>query len=145
MRTSALLASLLVATLVAPAFASHTRDGRPPLQTLRGADCLKPEFARGFIDLDDRSILVDSGRRRHLIEVSGSCWNLDYASIISFRGDPISNRVCGSAFDAVLVRGSPPCRITRMELISKEEYELALREREELRRARRIERQSRHR
>lgn len=143
MRTPVLLASLLVAAMVAPASASHTRDGRPPAPSLRGADCLKPEFARGFVELDDRSILVDSGRRHYLIEVSGSCWNLDYASIISFRGDPISNRVCGNAFDAILVRGSPPCRITRMELISKDKYKLVLREREEERRARRAARRAR--
>lgn len=127
MRTPALFASFLLSALVAPVLASPHSQQAPP--QLRGADCMSPTAVRGFVEIDDRRILVDAGNKRYRIEVSGSCWNLDTTPEISFRGDPISNRVCGSTFDLVLVRNSNPCKIIRMELISKQQYKEALRER----------------
>ena len=128
----------LAATLAGPAGAVPGDTPRAP--PLRGHDCLDPGFARGFTTLDHRSLLVDAGRNRYRIEVSPSCWNLDTASVVGFRGDPVSNRVCGSSMDAVLVRGSVPCRIERMTLLSKEQYRQALDEREQWRRQRKAER-----
>jgi hypothetical protein len=107
---------------------------------LRGAACLDPSYARNFVDLDRRTLLVDAGRNHYLIEVSPACWNLGTASVVGFRGDPVSNRVCGAALDAVLVRGSAPCRIERMRLIGRDEYRQALRDREAWRKQRQAER-----
>ncbi len=88
---------------------------------LRGQECLDPRFARGWVYIDDHHILVDAGRYRYRIEFSSSCRDLAYAPVIGFRGDPIGGRVCGSAFDSVLTRDIP-CRIERMDLLSREEY-----------------------
>ena len=52
------------------------------------------------------------------------------------------NRVCGTAFDAVLTRGGVPCQIQSMRVISKDEYAQALREREAARKARRAARKA---
>ena len=140
-----LSAAVLAAALCAPACAAAPAapPGSPAATPyLRGSQCLEPAFARGFVGLDDRRLLVDGGRNRYRIEVSQACWNLDFASAIGFRGDPVTGRVCGGVSDAILVRGEPPCRIERMEVLSKEQYQAALRERDEWRRARRAEREA---
>ena len=142
MRASPLLFAILACTGMQAALAGQKPPGEARTPPLRGHDCLEPAFARGFVNLDHRSVLVDAGRNRYRIEVSPACWNLDTANVIGFRGDPISNRVCGAAMDAVLVRGSVPCRIERMQLLSKEEYRLALGEREQQRRQRKAEREA---
>jgi hypothetical protein len=141
MRILSLFSALVLAALSLPA-SSQANDTRPPAPVLRGQQCLDPDFARSFIDLDDRSLLVDAGRYRYRIEVSASCWNLDHTPVIGFRADPVAGRVCGGPFDAVIVRGGHPCRIERMELLSKAEYQDALKHREDSRHARRIEREA---
>jgi hypothetical protein len=123
--------------LVALPVASSTPPPPPEPQYLKGSECLDPNFARSFYSLDDRHLLVDAGKRHYLIEVWPACWNLDFASVIGFRGDVISNRVCGSVHDAVLVRGEPPCRIQGMKLLSKEEYRQAMNDRAAWRKAHR--------
>jgi hypothetical protein len=141
MRTPSLLAAAVLSSFALSAAAlAPAAPARPTTSPLRGHDCLEPAFARSYVDLDHRSLLVDAGRNRYLIEVTPSCWNLDTTSVIGFRGDPISNRVCGAAMDAVLVRNSIPCRIEHMRLLSREEYLQALHEREEWKRQRKAER-----
>jgi hypothetical protein len=115
-----LLAGLPVASTPAPAQAP------PPV--LRGTQCLDPDFARGWTHWDDRTILVDAGRRKYRIEFQHRCWGLDWSHVLVFRGDPISGRVCGGAFDAVLTR-DVPCPIGRMDLISPEEYRQMVKDR----------------
>lgn len=101
---------------------SAASDQKPPPRSyLRGAQCLDPDFARGWEYLDDRHILVDGGRYRYRIEFSGRCRDIGWTPVIGFRGDPISGRVCGSPFDSVLTRDMP-CRIQRMEVVTREEY-----------------------
>jgi len=142
MRKSCLLAGFLAATasLCALAAAPATPGHAGPY--LRGQQCLDPPSARGFSSFDERRLLVDAGRNRYLIEVSQACWNIDFASAIGFRGDPISGKVCGGPMDAILLRGEPPCHIESMLLLDKAQYQAALREREEWRRARRAEREA---
>jgi hypothetical protein len=121
---------VLLALLVPPAASLAASEGKPRASDpLRGSQCLDPSFTRSFTTVDDRTLLVDGGRHRYLIEVAGSCWNLDFANAIGFRGDPISRRVCGGPFDAILLRGEPPCHIDRMSIISKEEYKAAMQHR----------------
>jgi hypothetical protein len=101
-------------------------EPRPRAPLLRGGECLDPDFARGFANLGDHVLLVDTGRHAYRIEVSRSCWNLRFTPFVTFRGDPVSNRVCGTAFDAIIPRGGIPCRIERLELLSREQYRQAL-------------------
>ena len=136
---------LMLAAACAATAAAAPRDERPRPPPLRGGQCLDPDFARSYTTLDDHLLLVDTGRHRYRIEVSRSCWDLRYTSWIAFRGDPISNRVCGYAFDAVVPRSGVPCRIERMELLSREEYKQAVQQYEAERRARREERRARKR
>lgn len=139
MNARPLLSALLLAALALPAAASHNRDTGPRPPPLRGLECLDPDFARSFNTIDDQRLLVDAGRKRYVLQISGSCWNLDHTPVIEFRGDPISERVCGNAFDAVLVRGGThPCRIESMQLIDKATYKALLNEGRDYRRMRRV-------
>ena len=101
-----------------------------------------PSSARGFVGLDDRHLLIDAGRNRYLIQVAPACWDLESASAVGFRGDPISGKVCGGTFDAVVIRGKTPCRIERMELLGKEQYKAAVDDREAWRREQRAKREA---
>jgi hypothetical protein len=133
---SALLALALFAPALPAASGPPAAERAAPAPALRGAQCLDPGMARGFVTLDDHSLLLDAGRNRYRIQVAASCWNLDFANVIGFRGDPIMNRVCGGNLDAVLVRGNAPCRIERMELLDKAAYRQLLAEHDAARRAR---------
>ena len=118
MKTLVLIASL---GLLA-AGSSHASDQQAaPRALLLGAQCLDPAFARGWVYLDDRHILVDAGRYRYRIEFSSSCQDIGWTPVIGFRGDPVGGRVCGGPFDAVLTRDIP-CRIQHMDVITRDQY-----------------------
>jgi len=123
----------------AAAAAAPGQLSAPGSPYLRGAQCLNPEFARGWVVLDDRHILVDAGRKRYQIEFRGYCWDIAQTPVIGFRGDPISGRVCGGPFDSVLTR-DVSCSIQRMDLISREEYKSLETQRARDRAARKLQR-----
>jgi hypothetical protein len=126
MRPLTLFVCCLALSPALPASALAGDLARAP--ALRGAQCLDPERARTWINEDDRHLLVDSGRYKYRIEVAPACTALGYSQLIGFRGDPVLGRVCGGLGDAVLTRDYP-CRIERMELLSKEQYRQAVKDR----------------
>ena len=137
MRTFHVLAcGLAISMSFAPAMAASNPTPPPPL---RGAQCLDPDQARGWVNTDGSHILVDAGRYKYRIEVAPACSALGYSQVIGFRGDPVLGRVCGGIGDAVITRDYP-CRIERMELLSKEQYKDALADREANRKIRKAER-----
>ena len=115
-RTIALGLALCLASL--PSLAAAPRS-------LRGADCLDPTLARSWIDLDDRTLLVDAGRRKYRLEITPACTALSYSPWLGFKGDPVSGRVCGIIGDSIVTRDYS-CRIERMELLDKAQYKQAL-------------------
>lgn len=129
------------ASLLALALAPSASAASTDTPFLRGSQCLDPNLARSWIELDDRTILVDAGRNKYRIEVSGACTSLSFSQILVFRGDPISGRVCGNLGDAILTRDYP-CKIDRMQLISKAEYKQAIDDRAAERKRRKAERKS---
>ena len=112
------------ASVLALGLAASASVAAPETPYLRGSQCLDPNFARNWIELDDRTILVDAGNR-YRIEVAPACSSLSFSPLLVFRGDPISGRVCGSLGDAIITRDYP-CKIERMQLISKAEYKQAV-------------------
>lgn len=129
------------ASLLALGLASSANAGSTDAPFLRGSQCLDPNLARSWVELDDRTILVDAGRNKYRIEVSGACTSLSFSQVLVFRGDPVSGRVCGSLGDAILTRDYP-CKIDRMQLISKAEYKQAMDDRAAERKRRKAERKS---
>jgi hypothetical protein len=112
-------ASLALCLAALPALAAA------PAGVLRGTDCLDPDLARSWIDIDSRTLLVDAGRRKYRIEVAPACTALGYSPVLGFKGDSISGRICGVLGDAIITRDYS-CRIERMELLDKEQYKQAL-------------------
>ena len=88
---------------------------------LRGSDCLAPADVRNWIEIDDRTLLVDGGRLQYLVKLTGSCKTLGYSQALVFRGDPVSERVCGGLHDAVITRDYP-CNILSLEILDKDQY-----------------------
>ena len=117
------------ASVLALGLATSASAGSADTPILRGSQCLDPNFARGWVELDDRTILVDAGRNRYRIEVGGACTSLSFSSLLVFRGDPVSGR-------------DYPCKIERMQLISKAEYKQAIDDRAAERKRRKAERKS---
>jgi hypothetical protein len=138
MRQRIFAATLVLAALPALASAPGPAPEAPiRVGVLRGSECLDPTLVRGFHSLDRNQVIVDAGRHFYRIEVASSCWNLRFASVIAFRGDIVSGRVCGTPHDEILVRGEPPCRIQAMSLMTKDEYKQLQLERAAERKARR--------
>ena len=118
MRAIPVLMSLLA--LASPVAAAA--DAAPaPRGALRGADCLDPTMARTWDHLSGDELLVDAGRRKYRVHLSEHCTELGHGSVIRFKGDPVSGRVCGNVGEAVRV-GGMSCRIGRVELIDAKTY-----------------------
>lgn len=133
-----LAAALLAALVVAGAARAEgqgsvakANDDKP----LRGGKCLDPRQARGWTLLDDRSLLVDAGRYLYRIELGPACTGITWTQFIRFHGDNVTGHVCGTFGDEVLTRDYP-CRIERMQLITRDEYKQAVKARDEARKAR---------
>jgi len=135
MRKTLISAALLL--ILSPALASSPAPKPEGSRYLRGGECLDPTFVRGFTSMDNRHLLIDAGSRHYLVELEASCWNLDFANVIGFKGDPVSQRVCGGFNESIVFRGERPCRIERMSLVTKDEYKAALKDRDAWRKAHR--------
>lgn len=109
----------LVLTVGLSAAASASSD-----KPLRGANCLDPARVRNWIHIDDRHLLVDAGRQKFRVSLSIPCHDLAFSPTISFRGDPVSERVCGFAMDAVTTRDMR-CPIVRVEALDAEAWNAA--------------------
>lgn len=134
MDAKALVPTLLLAAVAGCASTSSPPAAQPtadaaPRQVLRGAECLDPDMARSWIDLDSNTLLVDAGRYKYRMEVSAACTAMDWSHTLVFRGDPVTGRVCGSLGDAILTRDYP-CTIRSLQLLDKEEYQALVKDRE---------------
>jgi hypothetical protein len=111
-----LATSLALCLAALPALADAPR-------MLRGADCLDPGMARNWTELDNRTILVDAGRRKYRIGITPGCAAIGFSPSLGFKGDPVSGRVCGGVSDLIITR-EYSCRIERMELIDAAQFKL---------------------
>lgn len=124
MRTLPLfLASLVLLTGAARAPPGTPADA-PKRTVLRGPDCLDPAGARGWHYVDDDELVVDAGRRKYRIHLTGFCTELGSATGLKFEGDSVSGRICGNVGDSLRFRRTT-CRIDRMELIDADAYRVA--------------------
>lgn len=120
MRISTILFSLLALAPFASAAAAD-EHAPAPRNALRGADCLDPSAARTWDYVSGDELLVDAGRRKYRVRLAEHCTELGHGSVIAFKGDYVSGRVCGNVGEEVRV-GRMSCRIERLELIDAEAY-----------------------
>lgn len=127
------------------AHASTTTTAAPearPATTriLPAAECLDPDRARAWTQMDNGDVLVDAGRYKYRMQIASACTALSFSTFVGFRGDPVTGRVCGGFSDAVLTRDYP-CKIQGMQRMTKEEYEATLKADKEARKARKLEKE----
>lgn len=89
---------------------------------LRGNQCLDAKMARSWVDLNERSLLVDTGRFKYLVELTARCQALQRTPVLAFRGDPVSGRICGGLGDALLTR-EYPCHVQGLRLLDDAQYD----------------------
>ena len=102
-------------------------------------DCLRPSLIRDWDALDQRNLIVyETGGRPYHVELTQSCFGLDFAEMLGFydrRGD---GRICGYGLDRVIVDRSIPesCSVAAVDELTDEQAE-ELKQRAEIARARR--------
>jgi hypothetical protein len=117
----------LSVALLATLLAGCAADGRAPRADAasapppRAGECFDPAFARSWHFVDDDELLVDAGRRKFRIRLAEMCFSLGTSPALVFRGDYVSNRVCGGVGEYVVV-GRDRCRIQSVERIDDETY-----------------------
>lgn len=89
------------------------------------SECLDPDLARGWTDIDSTTLLVDAGSRKYRVLLAEPCFALGMSPELRFIGDRISNRVCGHVGEYV-VSGRERCRIDRIERLDEAAYQQAL-------------------
>ena len=100
----------------------------PPARTFpRGADCLDPQRARGWLLLDSDEVLVDAGRRRYHLQLAFACPELEYNHEVVFRGASADGRICGLPGDRIETARPGlrrhPCTIGVVTRLTPEEYD----------------------
>lgn len=94
-------------------------DGSAAVQ--HPVECIDPSLVRGWVYVDDEQLLVDAGRRKYRVRLAERCFALGTSPGLVFKGDHVSNRVCGHAGEYV-VFAHERCRIHRVERIDDETY-----------------------
>lgn len=116
-----LLASLvLVAGCASSPTAAPASAG--PGGVVHPSECLDPSWVRGWDYVDDDELLVDAGRRKYRIRLAENCFALGTSPALVFKGDHVSNRVCGHAGETIIV-GHDRCRIRSVERLDDATYE----------------------
>jgi hypothetical protein len=102
-------------------------------------DCLRTALISDWDALDERNLIVyESGRRPYHVELTQSCFGLDFATMIAFYDRGADGRVCGYGFDRLIVDRTIPenCSVAAVDELTDEQAE-ELKQRAELARARR--------
>lgn len=124
------LAILLAVVSLPGGRAAPAADGYAPLRPLSA--CLAPDRARSWHLIDGSRLLVDTGRRHYLLELSWSCNELATHRAITFTSRNPGNRICGDIGDAVQPREGgngvlARCDISRVTPLSDDEAAAELR------------------
>lgn len=98
--------------------------GLPASAQAEKLTCLDSKQVRNWIVINDETLLLDAGRKKYRVNLQQSCFHLSTSPVLSFRGDPISGRVCGTTLDAIRVQGEQ-CRISKIEEIDKKIFNQA--------------------
>ncbi|HEY8520499.1 MAG TPA: DUF6491 family protein [Gammaproteobacteria bacterium] len=96
-------------------------------------DCLWTSAITDWQPLDDRNLIVyaPAGRPYH-VELSRSCFDLEFADVIAFYDRSPDERICGYGMDRVIVNRTiqESCGIASVDELTEEQAEELLRQRE---------------
>ena len=96
-------------------------------------DCLRTSLIRDWDALDQRNLIVyESGDRPYHVELTQSCFGLDFATMIAFYDRRGEGRICGFGLDRVIVDRTIPedCGIAAVDELTDEQVD-ALKQRAE--------------
>jgi hypothetical protein len=102
-------------------------------------DCVRTSLISDWDALDERNLIVyESGRRPYRVELSQSCFGLDFATMIAFYDRGGDGRICGYGFDRLVVDRTIPenCNVAAVDELTDEQAE-ELEQRAETARSRR--------
>jgi hypothetical protein len=123
--------------------AGCTSTGTSPTRADRAAapqrnDCLRTALVRDWDALDDRNLIVYEGRRPFHVELTPSCFGLDFETMIGLYDRGGDGRICGFGLDRVITDRTIPedCSVTAVDELTEEQAE-ELKQRAELARSRR--------
>ena len=129
-RYGILLATVLAPCLFALPAVSRADDRVYDLPVQRGyaplrpvAECLDPDRARAWHRLSGNQLIVDSGRRAHLLTLSHDCPGLGLGAGIGFVSRNPGGRICGDIGDTVIPSGPPRtlprgCHVARVTVLT---------------------------
>ncbi|HEX5693796.1 MAG TPA: DUF6491 family protein [Arenimonas sp.] len=89
------------------------------------SECLDPDLARSWQDVDSTTLLVDAGSRKYRVRLAESCFALGTSPDLRFIGGSINGRICGYAGEYV-VSGRQRCRIAQVERLDDAAYAKAM-------------------
>jgi len=106
------------------ALLSVEAQSQPAPEAKPARQCFHSDTVSGFSAIDDKRILVTSGRKTFELEVLGHCPNLDWTQTIGLRTVTGSTFVCtGMDVDVIVPDNFGPdrCAVRTVRQVSKEE------------------------
>lgn len=97
-------------------------------------DCLYTSAITDWRPLDDRNLIVYAPANRPFhIELSRSCFDLEFADVIAFYDRSPDERICGFGMDRVIVNRAVPeaCGIAAVDELTEDQAEEMLRQYEQ--------------
>jgi hypothetical protein len=113
-------ATVAACTATSPRTAADDRSARET-----ETDCLWTRTITDWNALDDRNLIVYSGRRPYHVELIQQCLDLDFATVIAFYDRSGDERICGYGMDRVIVDRTIPesCGIAAVDELTDEQAE----------------------
>jgi Family of unknown function (DUF6491) len=108
--------SLIVTALFSPLVCAQTETSKNL--------CFDSHRVRQWVPVNDETLFIDTGKQKYRIQFQSSCANLSISPSLTFKGDPISGRVCNSSLNAVIARGEV-CRIRDISEVDKDTFKAA--------------------
>jgi hypothetical protein len=116
---------LLAAPLAGCASAATTPDAGDRAAAVRETDCMRTSLISDWDALDERNLVVYEGRRPFHVELTQTCFGVDFANMIAFYDRGVDERICGFGRDRVIVDRTIPegCGIAAVDELTDQQAE----------------------
>lgn len=114
-------AALAAGCAGAPATTAGDRAAAP-----EETDCLRTSLIRDWDVLDERNLIVYESNRPYRVELTQTCFGLDFAQMIGFYDRSADGRICGYGRDRLVVdRTAIPqdCSVAAVDELTEEQAE----------------------
>ena len=124
---------VVVVPLAGCAGAAATTDAEDRAAAVRDTDCIRTPLITDWEPLDERNLIVYESRRPYHVELTQTCFGVDFAEMIGFFDRTPDERICGFGRDRVIVDQAIPetCGIASVDELTVEQAEELKRRAEE--------------